>query len=304
LGTAVSFPSLANDTAYHETLERQFNLVTPENAMKFGPLSSARGCYDFSKADAIVAFAAEHNMQVRGHALVWHNQQPDWLTGQQWTREEMIEILREHIYTVVGHYQGRIVAWDVVNEAVDEDGSLRDTIWLRTIGPEYIEMAFRWAHEADPNALLFYNDYNGEGLGPKSDGIYALVADLKERGVPIDGVGLQMHVSPECAPDSADLSANLERLAQLDLQVHITEMDVRVPDPLSQESLAAQAEVYSRTLETCLASQNCTAFSMWGFTDQYSWIPEFFPGWGNGLIFDSAYQPKPAYTGIMNCLAP
>lgn len=302
IGTAVKSDTMLGDAAYHETLAGQFNLVTPENAMKFGPLSPARGSYHFAEADAIVAFAEEHGMRVRGHTLVWHLQQPDWLTGGQWSRDELIQILHEHITTVVGHYRGRLVAWDVVNEAVNDDGTLRDTLWLRGIGPEYIELAFRWAREADPDALLFYNDYNGEGLGAKSDAIYALVADLKQRGAPIDGVGLQMHVAVDSWPAADEVTANMRRLAELGLQAHITEMDVRVPQPPAPDALTRQAEVYGRMLQVCLAAENCTAFSLWGFTDNYSWIPEFFPGWGHGLVFDVAYQPKPAFQELLNHL--
>ena len=193
-------------------------MLTPENAMKFGLVHPEPDRYDFADADYIVGFAEAHGMQVRGHNLVWHFQLPTWLTEGTWTRDELIDILHQHITTVVGHYRGRVAAWDVVNEAIADDGSLRDTIWLRGIGPEYIDMAFRWAHEADPDALLFYNDYAGEGLGAKSDAIYALVQGLLERGVPINGVGLQMHVSLRWSPQPQDVAANMERLGALGLR--------------------------------------------------------------------------------------
>src|SRR5690606_5078017 len=138
-------------------------------AMKFGPLRPSRNTFNFNAADALIDFAEANDMQVRGHTLLWHNQNPDWLNNGNFSRDEMIEIMREHITTVVGRYRGRIVAWDVVNEAIADNGQLRNTIWLQTIGPEYIEMAFEFAHEADPQALLFYNDYNAEGSGTKSD---------------------------------------------------------------------------------------------------------------------------------------
>jgi endo-1,4-beta-xylanase len=302
-GAAVASAALCSEPAYHETLTGEFNALTPENAMKFGPLCSSRGNYNFGEADAIVAMAEEHGMKVRGHTLVWHNQLPSWLTDKQWTRDELISILHEHIAAVVGHYRGRIWTWDVVNEAVEDDGSLRQTIWSQGIGPEYIEMAFRWAHEADPNALLFYNDYSGEGLGTKSDAIYALVADLRKRGVPIDGVGLQMHVPLEGGPSPDDVAANMKRLGAIGLKVNITEMDVRIPEPITEEKLEAQAQLYHKMLDVCLMAKNCTAFEMWGFTDSHSWIPQFFPGTGDALIFDGAYQPKPAFNEIMGTLA-
>jgi len=161
IGAAVAARPLQSEALYAQTLAREFSVVTPEDAMKFGPLYPDRDRYDFSDADTIVDFAEAHGMQVRGHTLVWHGQLPCWLTEENWRRNELSEILRQHIMTVVGHYRGRVVVWDVVNEAIADDGSLRDTIWLQKIGPEYIEMAFRWAHEADSGTRLFYNDYGG-----------------------------------------------------------------------------------------------------------------------------------------------
>ena len=298
IGSAVGPQLLRRDSLYAETLAREFNMITPENAMKFAPLCPSRNQYDFRGADGIVDFAEAHVMQVRGHTLVWHNQLPRWLREGIWTRDESIEILREHIMTVVERYRGRVLVWDVLNEGVANDGSLRDTIWLKNIGSHYIDLAFRWAHEADPDALLFYNDTHAEGLGRKSDAIHALVQDLLRRGVPIHGVGLQMHISLESAPKPQDVLTNINRLSALGLQVHITEMDVRIKEPVTKEKLDAQARVYRDMLEVCLSAQNCTAFVMWGFTDRYSWIPRFFRGTRAGLIFDESYQPKPAYNAL------
>jgi endo-1,4-beta-xylanase len=303
IGAAVAVQPLRSEAIYAETLAREFNMLTPENVMKFAPLRPSRDGYDFDKADAIVDFAETHAMQVRGHVLVWHQQLPSWLTEGNWTRDELIEILHEHIATVVGRYRGRILAWDVVNEAVTDDGSLVDTIWLRGIGPDYIDMAFRWAHEADPDALLFYNDYGGEGLGDKSEAIYALAGDLLQRGAPMHGIGLQMHVSVDRHPEPQDVAANISRLSTLGLEVHITEMDVRIKDPATQEELAEQARVYRDVLEVCLSAQNCKAFVLWGFTDCHSWIPYFLEGWDAALIFDESYRPKPAYSALMDGLA-
>lgn len=303
IGAAVTAGLLQSEALYAETLAREFSMLTPENAMKFGPLHPDRDRYDFSNADAIVDFAEAHGMRVRGHTLVWYNQLPRWLTEGNWTRDELIEILREHIMTVVGHYRGRVVVWDVVNEAIADDGSsLRDSIWLRVIGPEYIDMAFRWAHEADPDALLFYNDWGGEGQGQKWDATYALVRDLLQRGVPIHGVGLQMHVSLDSCPEPQDVAANIERLAALGLEVHITEMDVRIEMPATQEELDKQACIYRDMLRVCLSAENCTAFVLWGFADSHSWIPDFFQGCGAALIFDEAYDPKPACNALMDVL--
>jgi len=302
IGAAVAARSLWAETLYAETLGREFSMITPENAMKFGPLHPGRDSYDFGDADSIVDFARSRGMEVRGHTLVWHNQLPGWLMGKSWERHELIEILREHIMAVVGRYRGRVVAWDVVNEAVADDGSLRDAIWLRGIGPDYIDMAFRWAHEADPQARLFYNDYGGEGLGRKSDAIYDLVQGLLSRGVPIHGVGLQMHIGLWPFPSPQDVAANISRLDAIGLEVHITEMDVRMVSPVTDEKLAEQALIYGDMLGVCLSARNCKAFVLWGFTDRYSWIPQFSPGSGWALIFDESYRPKPSYNALSDAL--
>lgn len=302
IGAAVDADALQTESTYREVLAREFNLVTPENALKFGPVHPERERYDFGPADAIVEFAEENGMLVRGHTLVWHSQLPDWLTEGEFTRAELMAILREHIRTVVGRYRGRIQAWDVVNEAIGDDGALRDTIWLQGIGPEYLDLAFQWAHEADPEARLFYNDYGAEGRGAKADAVYALARDLLARGVPIDGVGLQMHISADGRPPPARVAANIRRLGELGLQVQITEMDVRLREPAAEDDLARQAEVYRGQLQVCLQVEDCTAFVLWGYTDRHSWVPGLAPGWGSALIFDEEYRPKPAYRALQETL--
>ncbi|MEM1531122.1 MAG: endo-1,4-beta-xylanase [Candidatus Bathyarchaeia archaeon] len=294
IGAAVE-RSLLDIPDYAYILKQEFNILTTENALKFGPVHPQPNVYSFGDADYIINFAESNGMRVRGHTLVWHQQLPGWVAQGKYTREEWINILREHIMTVVGRFRGRIYAWDVVNEAIADDGTLRDTVWLRNIGPEYIEMAFRWAHEADPQALLFYNDYGAEGLNAKSDAIYNLVKGLLEKGVPIHGVGLQMHISLENPPNPQEVAANIKRLNELGLEVHITEMDVRIRMPAKWEDLIKQAEIYRDILRVCLTADNCKAFVMWGFTDKYSWIPGYFSGYGAALIFDEFYAPKPAY---------
>jgi endo-1,4-beta-xylanase len=304
IGAAVNALALQNQPNYRQTLAEQFNLVTPENAMKFQPLRPTRQGYNFEQADAIATFAKNNNMSLRGHTLVWHNQLPQWLTEKEWTREEAIAILREHIHRVVGHYRGQVMAWDVVNEAITDDGTLRDTIWRRTIGSDYIEMAFRWAHEADPDAQLFYNDYGGEGRGRKSDAIYSLVEKLLLKGVPIHGVGLQMHVGLNSAPSPQAVANNILRLSELGLDVHITEMDVQIQNGTgtTEERLAEQAKIYREMLKVCLEAKNCKAFVTWGFTDAYSWIPQFTGNPDAALIFDKNYQPKPAFYSLIELL--
>jgi len=304
IGTAALMEPFQNDSTYREVLAREFNRLTPENAMKFGQLHPERDRYNFTKADALVTFAKAHQMQVHGHTLVWHQSMPDWLTQVEWTREELMDILHQHIYTVVAHYQGQLAAWDVVNEAVAGNGSLRDSIWLSRIGPEYIELAFRWAHEADPQARLFYNDHDGEGLGKKSDAIYELIKDLRQRNVPIHGVGFQMHKSIKNPPSIEQVAANIKRLGKLGLEVQITEMDVQIHDGkgTTQQRLASQADVYREMLRVCLDAPTCKSLTTWGLADHLSWIPHFYKRPDSPLLFDESYRPKPAYNALVDVL--
>jgi endo-1,4-beta-xylanase len=210
----------------------------------------------------------------------------------------------------MAHYAGQIFAWDVINEALDEKGNPRDSIWynqpgigLAGQGSAYIEQVFRWAHEADPRALLFYNDAEGEGMNRKSDAIYAILKSFRQKGVPIDGVGLQMHV-PALDADIPAIAANIARIAALGLQVHITEMDVSLPvnasGVASPEDLRRQAENYRGIVRACLNTARCTAIQTWGFTDKYSWIGSHSHGArGQALPFDRTYQPKAAYQALL-----
>ena len=304
IGAAVAVNALRNEPVYREVLAREFSSLTAENAMKFMFVHPERDRYDFTDADTLVTFAEDNNMKVRGHTLVWHIQLPQWLTEGKFTRQQLLQILQDHIYTVVGRYRGKVFAWDVVNEGIADNNGLRDTIWLRGIGPEYIDLAFRWAHEADPKARLFYNDYGGEGLGAKSDAIYNLVREMLQRGVPIHGVGLQMHVSLKNAPPPADVAANIQRLTALGLDVHITEMDVKIQNGTGTqaERFAAQAKIYRDMLAVCLSKGSCKAFVLWGFTDKHSWIPWYTKKPDAALIFDNSYRPKPAYNALREVL--
>ncbi len=304
IGTTVDVNALEEEGQYRDILAREFNMVTPEVSMKFDATEPKRNLYTFNEGDVLAAFAKMHNMQVRGHNLVWFRALPSWLTTGHFSRDELMGILREHILTEVSHYRGQVDIWDVVNEAVNDDGSLRDSIWLRGIGPNYLDLAFRLAHEANPEARLFYNDYGGEGLGQKSDAIYNLVKGMIQRGVPINGVGLEMHVSLGAYPRPGDVLANMKRLAALGLEVQITEMDVKIQDDARpmQARLDAEAQIYHDMLSACLAVKQCTAFVMWGFTDRHSWIPGATGHPDAPLIFDEEYRPKPAYFALVDVL--
>jgi endo-1,4-beta-xylanase len=330
VGAAVR-PSLFSETAYSETLSREFNMVEPEDAMKWWVVRQNENAFDFRQGDEVVRFAQAHGMKVRGHCLVWDHDNPQWLTQGHFSPEQLSQLLQQHIATVMKHYAGQVFAWDVVNEALDENGNAKNSLWynqpgisLSRKGTAYVEQAFRWAHEADPHALLFYNEAEGEALNRKSDAIYAMVKDFKHRGVPIDGVGLQLHIS-QLDFDTAALAANIARLTALGVQVHITELDVSLPldsnghdskskdsnskDPNSKDSngqahsddLLRQAKVYRGIARACLNSPGCTAIQTWGFTDKYSWIGSHSHGTrGAALPFDHEYKPKPAYDAMLS----
>jgi endo-1,4-beta-xylanase len=314
VGAAVRSEQLS-EAAYASTLAREFNLLEPEDAMKWEVVHPRPEVFDFSQADRIVAFASAHEMKVRGHTLVWHQQNPKWLTEGRYTPTQLAHILERHIKTVVGHYRGKVFAWDVANEVFDEKVpvKLRSTIWYDQPGIgdaqrgfAYLARCFRWAHEADPQALLFYNEAEAEEMNSKSDAVYALVQELKRQGVPIDGVGFQMHVS-NLRADAASVSRNIARFVALGVQVHITEMDVAVPvdasgQPSAQD-LRRQADIYGAIAAACLSHAGCTAIQTWGFTDKYSWIGSHSRHTqGAALLFDANYQPKPAYEALRSAL--
>lgn len=299
-GAAAGTPFFGRDsTVFKAALKKDFNAVVAEYQMKFGQMQPTRGDYNWAAADRMLAFADANGMALRGHCLVWHKEAA-WLETTAFARAEMYAILKEHILAVVGRYKGKIPQWDVVNEAISNnpDSTYRDTFLFRRMGIEFIDSCFRWARQADSGVQLYYNEYWNEGLGLKSDKTYALVKGLKERGVPIDGVGLQCHFRHDSLPAFADMDANIKRLGALGLKVAFTEVDYRVPVPATAGALQKQKEDYAGTLAVCLANPNCRTFMIWGVTDAYSWVPKSYPGWGNALILDSAYAEKPAYAGL------
>jgi len=310
IGTAVN-PSKLTEAAYASTLAREFNMVEPENGMKWGAIRPNQKTFNFKPGDQVVTFAQAHRMKVRGHCLVWQKYNPAWLMNGHFTSEQLSDLLREHLETVMKHYAGQVFAWDVINEAFDASGGFEQSIWYDAPGiglagkkTAYLEQIFRWARAADPKALLFYNDYDAEGLNAKSNAIYAMVKDFKRRGVPIDGVGLQAHIFNLSTKDISSMSDNIARLTALGIEVHITEMDAGLPldekGRLANEAdLTKQAEIYRFVATKCLQQRGCTAIQTWGFTDKYSWIPDYTKGTkGRALLFDESYKPKPVYNAL------
>jgi endo-1,4-beta-xylanase len=314
VGAAVR-PTLLSEPAYVATLSREFNMVEPEDAFKWWVIRRDEDSFDFRQGDEIVAFAQAHRMKVRGHCLVWDHSNPEWLASGHFSPNRMSQLLRQHIVRVMQHYAGKVFAWDVLNEAIDENGQFKDSPWynrpgigLSDKGSAYVEQAFRWAHEADPKALLFYNEGgHSEGLNRRTDAMYAMVRNFKVQGVPIDGVGIQMHVSPPDF-DLSQVAPNMARFTALGLQVHITELDIDLPvdsnGSLSKDDLERQAGIYRGIVRVCMQNPGCTAIQTWGFTDKYSWIGSHSHGTrGGALPFDRFYQPKPAYDAMVEEIA-
>jgi endo-1,4-beta-xylanase len=295
LGSAAR-TNLLSEPLYATTLAREFNGLVPENELKWETIHPQPNTYNFGPADALVSFARLHTMSVRGVPLLWDSQNPAWLTTGRFTRPQIRSILTSHIATVVGHYKGRIAQWDVVNEPFGVDGRLLPTPWRR-IGRRYMDVAFTAARAADPAAKLFLNERGIEVPGVLADAVFTEVSKMKARGVPINGVGFQMHANAG-GPTSAQLAAQFARYASIGVEVAITEMDVQLPQPPTAAAIQQQATVYRGALATCRAAPNCKTFVVWGFTDKYSWIPMFFPGLGSATIMDNVYKGKPAYDAL------
>jgi endo-1,4-beta-xylanase len=319
IGSAI-IPQDINTPAWAAVAASQFSVVTPGNEMKWQVVEPTQGVFDWTGADNLVAFAKTNHQLVRGHTLCWHNQLPDWLTtgvsNGTISSSQLRSLLQQHIYTEVGRYRGRIWQWDVCNEFLtDSNPSQVDptNFWIANAGPGIIADAFRWARQADPHALLFYNDYNigGEdGSNAKSDAAFALVQQLLDDGVPIDGVGNQGHLDTQYGWNPQLLQQDIERYASIGLKVAITEADVRTfvnnaTDQVPTDNLAlfAQPFEFSEMMKAALAVPELISFTVWGFTDADSWVPGFFTGEGYATIYDVNLNPKPAYYALQSDLA-
>jgi endo-1,4-beta-xylanase len=303
MGAAVKAELLDSpvEPQYTTVLATHFDALVSEYQMKWDSTEPTEGQFAFGPGDAIIAFASRHGMIVKGHALVWHQQLPAWVSTL--AAAELGPALDRHIATVAGHWKGQVYAWDVVNEAVTDDGlDYRNTIFYEKLGAAYIARAFRAARAADPGALLFYNDYGSEDLGAKANRVYTVLRDLKTAGVPVDGVGLQCHFDAATPPLMANVAANMDRLIALGLVVNLSEIDIRLgalPGTALQK-LTAQRTLYHDLIQLCAARPKCHSATTWGFTDKYTWIDTFLGPNHAPLPFDANYAAKPAVSGIID----
>jgi endo-1,4-beta-xylanase len=308
IGVALAADLLASDAAYRQAA-LEFNYVTPENEMKWDATEPTRNNFTFTQGDAIVDFAVANDMLVKGHTLLWHNQLPSWLTSIN-SATDLRDAMVNHIQGVMNYYKdnypGVVIAWDVVNEAYEDDGALRDSVWSRVIGYEFIEEAFQAARAVDPSIKLYYNDHDIESDYDKTEGVYQMVADLKARNVPIDGVGMQMHTrNREEDPPLDEFVSNLKRFIDLGVEVVLSEMDVRLCEDGTFEQ---QASRYHDIVAACLEEPKCTAITFWGISDKDSFLNARtdLACQGNGtprpLLWDDNYMKKPAYDAVMDAL--
>lgn len=282
-------------------LKDNFNILVAENIMKLQYLRPTATFWNWSDVDSLVRFAEENRMKLRGHTFVWHNQNPPFINNLS-DKEAALKVLTETITEVLTRYKGKFYEYDVCNEVIDDNGILRNSIWMRTIGPEYIDIAFKTARQADPSVKLILNDYNNEYAGTvKGDAFYNLVKGMVDRGVPIDGVGFQLHMLAELPVNKEALQANIKRFRDLGLTVSFTEVDVRIKLPVTPEKEAAQQAVYEDLLRIA-REENISCFVLWGYTDAYSWIPGTFAGYGSAHPFDQNKQPKKLYGSLRKIL--
>ena len=292
---------------------RQFNMMVCENEMKMDALQPSKGSFSFGGADNLVSLAQQNSMAIRGHCLVWHSQVPGWLSSdgkkndKNWTREQALEIMKNHITKVMQHYKGKVREWDVVNECLDDDQTTvrsnpnsydlrQQSVWQRAIGDDYIDSAFVYAHRADPDAILYLNDYGVELQGKaKSLAFYNLAVSLKEKGIPIHGVGLQCHFSIG-EVDGVKLNRTIKRFAEAGLKCIITELDMGIPSTTAANK-EEQARLYRMITDIVLKNDNCPSMVIWGVKDNDSWRSA-----SNPLLYDSGMGKKPAWYGVRSAL--
>jgi endo-1,4-beta-xylanase len=308
VGTAIDFQKLLNNERYRNIVISEFNSITPEKSMKAMYVHPGRNSFEFAEVDYLLDFCRRNKMRLHGHTLVWYKDNPRWMEKFRGSAADWDLILKTHIQTIVGHCRGQVAGWDVVNEAFNDDGTLRDNIWLRNLGEEYIEKAFRYAAEADPEALLFYNDYDLESREEKLDATLRLLSKLRDKGVKIDGIGLQMHIAVN-APYISDINMASLKIAGAGFRVHYSEFDVTTIKSgklftKKDHLLHLQGNRVHETVKGFLNIPENARYgiTMWGVSDADSWLNDRNSR-DRPLLFDSKFEPKPAYCGFLDAVS-
>lgn len=305
IGAAINTDELYRNQPYQELAVGQFNSVTPENSFKPNALHPGPNDYAWDEADQLAAFCRQHGQRLHGHTLLWHQALPGWLWAFRGTTAQWEELFKAHIQTICRHFRGQVASWDVVNEAFEADGTLRNTLWKQHLGSSYLEKAFRYAHEADPAALLFYNDYDLDSNPVKRRAVLSWLATMRQRGVPVHGLGVQLHISI-LNPENSQIAEALHELQQTGLPIHLSEVDVSV-NPLGKpveptpELLQRQADKLAFVVRTYqeLPRAQQYGITFWGISDRHTWIRSYFHRDDYPLLFDDSYQPKPAYCRLL-----
>ncbi len=295
--------------SHKAVMEHAFNSITAEWEMKMNPIFAGPSSYNWTGADALVNYAENNDMQVHGHALVWHQATPTWVENFSGDDEAFEETVKDYITTVLTRYKGRVVSWDVVNEAFEDNtGVLRQSVFQQRMGDDYVARLFEHARSVDPDVLLFYNDYGTIWDQPKRRSMFAMIDDFQARGIPIDGVGLQFHITFNF-PAMSEIEATMAGIVERGLKVHLSELDVRVnPDGDLTQLTASRSEAQKDRVKAlvnafnALPEENKFAITLWGMRDSESWLINF---WGNPewpLLFDDRFNPKPAYMGFLEAL--
>ncbi len=304
---------LGGDAAAYEQIHSgQFNAVVAENEMKFDATEPNRNQFNYTKGDKLVTYAKQNGMRVRGHALAWHSQVPGWVSNGNFSKQELLGILKNHIDSVVTHYKGDVHEWDVVNEAINDDNNhgwrSQGSIWYQTIGPEFIDSAFVWAHAADPDAELCYNDYAiewGTNSGSKAGFLLEQVDKWLAAGIPITCIGTQTHIEDAHTSTPQNIRNLAKELKKRGLRLNITELDIGFPNgkkgQLTAADYAAQGHLYRQFMDVFLEADNMGEFMIWGVSDKYSWL-DTQQGKFDGLIYDREFNKKPAYDSLMASL--
>jgi endo-1,4-beta-xylanase len=323
IGVAVGADLLKKNRAYRDVVLKEYGSVTPENAAKIECLHPQESHFDFSDFDQIVDLAFKNKKRVHGVALIWHDFSGlEWLKNFRGDSSAWEQMFKKHIQTVVGHYKGKVRSWDVVNEALNDDGTLRveddsatdhlGSIWARNLGEDYMTRAFQYAHEADPDALLFYNDFDlQDSTKPKKiEAVIAMVKDFEKRGIPIHGLGIQMHIGVSAGNEG--IAGGLRRLVATGLLVHISELDILVSDwkkdvqlDYSDELQQKQSDKYrciAQIYKQSVPPRQRHGITIWGVSDAVTWINSNFGLRDWPLLFDENYHKKKAYFGFLDGL--